>query len=489
MEDAAAAAVAAGALPLYCEANANDFEALLASVGSAQVVLLGESSHGTHEFYAHRVRIAQLLIEQKGFSMVCIEGDWPSTCSVNRYIKFDDHGGGTGDVAATAMEATAEFADEFPTWMWRNRPTLELVEWLKERNVIASFDDSTEPVSMYGLDLYSLHRSAAAVIAYLDAVDPGMAAVARDVYRPFELYSTPQAYGEACCPPSGAIYCEGGEARIARIQREVEGLLAKLQARNRDDYYGLASPQEQFSAEQNAEIVVAAEEYYRAQWGVGGGHANGWNTRDQHMANTVVRLRQHHEIYAKCGGFGAPKTIIFAHNSHIGDARATAMGGGVAAAVSSDDAAAAAVLDAAAEWNLGQMCRQSFGAENVYLLGFSTNSGTVTAAPKWGSPPRCERLSTGLPGTMEALLHEAQLLLEGEGDGAMLVIFRAQPAAATTPPRASTCSEMRSVLATPREHRFVGVVYHHDTPAAERASHYIRCNLADEFDALVHTRV
>ena len=269
-------------------------------VGDAQLVLIGEASHGTSEFYAARAQMTRRLIEDRGFGAVAAEADWPDAYRVNRYVR-----GGGDD--ATAEEALRGF-ERFPTWMWRNAAVLDFVGWLREHNGRPGRDERAK-AGFYGLDLYSLYRSVHEVISYLDRVDPAAADRARKRYACFDQFSDDdaQVYGFA------AAFGAGEEC-----EREVVAQLVDLQ-RHAVEYArrdGLMADDELFYAEQNARTVRAAEEYYRAMFS---GRASSWNLRDRHMADTLDALAGHLTRQR-----GAPaKIVVWAHNSHLGDARAT----------------------------------------------------------------------------------------------------------------------------------------------------------------------
>src|SRR5882724_11374541 len=323
------------AQPLAGEAR--DYDALLQLIDDARLVLIGEASHGTHEFYFERSAITKRLIAEKDFSILAIEADWPDSARVHRYVR--------GMPAASADEALSGFR-RFPTWMWRNMVVVEFVEWLRGFN--KDLDPKRAPVGFYGMDLYSLHASIDAVLGYLEQADPDAATRARRRYSCFEHFSQePQEYGYAAT--AGIIEsCEDEVvAQLTEIQRNAAAFLT------RD---GQAGADELFFAEQNARLVKNAEQYYRSMFR---GRASSWNLRDRHMVETIEALVAHFN------GSRQPKAIVWAHNSHLGDARATEMGG-------------------RGEVNVGQLVRERFGSEAV-LIGFSTHHGSVTAASDWGT--------------------------------------------------------------------------------------------------------
>ncbi|MGK8522702.1 erythromycin esterase family protein [Nocardia asteroides] len=386
-------------------------------VGDARLVLIGEASHGTHEFYAARAEMTKRLIEEKGFGAVVVEADWPDAYRVNRYIL------GRGE-DSSADQALRGF-ERFPIWMWRNTVVREFVDWLREHN--ARIPRPGGRVGFYGMDLYSLYRSAEDVIRYLDEVDPDAARRARERYACFEQHGTEgQEYGYAAAF-GGRSSCEQEAiAQLVDLQRH---------AADHAGQDGAVAADEQFFAEQNARLVRSAEEYYRTMFG---GRVSSWNLRDQHMVETINALAGH---LGRQRGIPA-KIIVWAHNSHLGDARATEVA-------------------SAGEWNVGQLIRERYH-DRCRLLGFTTYTGTVTAADDWGAPADRKQVRPALDGSVEKLFHEV-----GAGDS-WLDLRAAGPASA-----------LRSALLE----RAIGVVYR---PRTERRSHYYLVRIADQFDAVIH---
>jgi erythromycin esterase-like protein len=408
----AAAAIRDRAHPLT--GSVIDYGPLLDLVGDRRLVLIGEASHGTHEFYRERAVLTKRLIAEKGFTAVAVEGDWPEAERVNRFVR----GRGEGSDAADALEGFRRF----PAWMWRNADVLDFVGWLKAENEGRPF---AERAGFYGLDLYSLHASMDAVVAYLERVDPEAARRARHRYACFDHSGRDaQAYGQAVSlglEPS----CESeAVSQLVELRRASSRLL------QRD---GPMAADEQFFAEQNARLVANAEAYYRAMFHA---QALSWNLRDRHMAETLDALLGH----LSRGGRRA-RLVVWAHNSHVGDARATEMG-------------------AAGEWNIGQLVRQRHGSDAL-LVGFTTYAGTVTAASDWHGAAERKRVRPALPGSYEALFHETGL-------PRFLM-----PLSETSLPQ----------LREPRLERAIGVIYR---PETERASHYFYASLPDQFDAVLH---
>lgn len=392
-------------------------EVLSELIGDARVVLIGESSHGTQEFYRARAEITKWLIEEKGFCAVAAEADWPDAYRVNRYVR-----GGTDD--NTAEQALRGF-ERFPAWMWRNVVVRDFVEWLRENNRRCAQHNRPQ-TGFYGLDLYSLHRSMHEVIGYLDTIDPLAAARARKRYGCFDHVSADdgQAYGFAAAFGAGPS-CESQVVeQLIDIQRNA------LDYARRD---GLLAEDEVFYAEQNASVVRNAEEYYRAMFR---GRVTSWNLRDKHMAQTMEALLEHLSRRSE-----APRIVVWAHNSHVGDARATE--------VSSDG-----------QLTLGQLARERYGPD-CRLVGFSTYTGTVTAASDWGGVAERKMVRPALAGSIEELFHET---------GRPEFVVTRDGAAATA-------------LDVVRLNRAIGVIY---LPATERQSHYFHVRPAAQFDAMIH---
>ena len=410
----AAEAIAELARPL--QGVRDDYDPILELAGSARVVLLGEATHGTLEFYRERARITKRLIQELDFNAVAIEGDWPEAYRVNRYVRNQS-------MDIDADEALSGFR-RFPVWMWRNVEVLRFVTWLRARN------DQTrgqEPdVGFYGLDLYSLHASIEAVLAYLDRMDPQAAARARARYHCFDHFgSNVQEYGNA----AALGLSESCEDEVVRQLIDLQNQRDHLARQD-----GLDAEDDYFYAEQNARVVKGAEQYYRTMFR---GQVASWNLRDTHMADTLDFLLTHLDTQ-----LGQARVVVWAHNSHVGDARATEMG-------------------AAGELNLGQLTRERY-EDAAVSVGFTTYAGSVTAARDWGEPPGRQRVGSGLAGSCEDLLHDA-------GISRMLIDFRGDQAA--------------EVLHPERLQRAIGVIYR---PETERQSHYFYAHLADQFDAVVH---
>ncbi|UXA18993.1 erythromycin esterase family protein [Mycobacterium sp. SMC-4] len=394
-------------------------------IGDARIVLIGESSHGTHEFYEARAEITRWLIEEKGFCAVAAEADWPDAYRVNRYA----HGQGDD---GSAEEALSGF-ERFPAWMWRNTVVRDFVGWLRAHNAQRR-TEGKRAAGFYGLDLYSLHRSIREVVDYLDDVDPVAARRARQRYSCFEHTSADdgQAYGYAAAFGAG-VSCE----RQA-VEQLVELHRHGLEYLRHD---GLPAEDELFYALQNAQTVRAAEAYYRAMFGA---RVSSWNLRDRHMAQTLEALLGHLDRHLdRRGGVEPARIVVWAHNSHVGDARATEVG-------------------ADGQLTLGQLVREKFG-EAARLIGMTTYSGTVTAASQWGGIAERKVVRPALNGSIEELLHEVD-----------------RPAFMVS---GAICRAAAEPLDTVRLARAIGVIYQ---PATERQSHYYHVRPGGQFDAIIH---
>jgi erythromycin esterase-like protein len=405
------AAIRASARPL--SGGAHDYDDLLDLVGDARFVLLGEATHGTHEFYEERARITRRLIEEKGFHAVAVEADWPDAYRVNRYVR------GQGD-DADANDALAGFV-RFPNWMWRNTDVASFVDWLRAHNQ----NSGGRQVGFYGLDLYSLFTSMQEVLGYLDKVDPQAARIARERYACFDHYhEDSQHYGYSASLNLSASCEEGVIEQLHQMHQRHHEYVNKDGG---EDAF--------FYAQQNARLVKNAEEYYRTMFR---GRVSSWNLRDSHMAETLDALARH------LSKDGEPaKIVVWEHNSHIGDARATEVG-------------------ELGEWNVGELARKAYDGE-TRLIGFSTYEGFVTAASEWDGPAEHKRVRPGMPGSYEELLHNAgieRFLLNLRGD---------DPA--------------RFALMERKLERAIGVIY---LPRTERQSHYFSAQMAIQFDAVIH---
>lgn len=383
-----------------------DLGSLLERIGDARVVLLGEASHGSAEFYRMRDQITRTLIRDRGFTVVAAEADWPDAARINRYVTH----------LPPVPGEPAPFT-RFPTWMWRNEEMVEFVEWLRTWNGPRPWH---QRVSFYGLDLYSLYTSIAAVLRYLDGIDPDFARLARARYAcltPWE--GDVAAYGAAALKHQQTC-----EAPIVAMLNDL--LRRRLDYIQRDGAHFL-------DAVQNARVIANAERYYRIMYH---GSVASWNLRDSHMFDTLESVLLHHGPESRA--------VVWAHNSHVGDAAATEMG-------------------QRGEHNIGYLVRQAFG-EQSYRIGFGTDHGTVAAANNWDEPMRIMAVRPSHPESYEALFHESEV-------EAFLLHLREpdQPA-------------LREALLSPRLERAIGVIYR---PETELQSHYFQAILPEQFDEYI----
>lgn len=396
-----------------------DYDGIIELVGDRRIVLLGEASHGTHEFYRERARITMRLIDELGFDAVAVEADWPDAYRVNRFVQ-----GRSDDLHPVA--ALGDFT-RFPAWMWRNGDVVTFVHWLRERN--DAYPDPRDKVGFFGLDLYSMRASMEAVVTYLSWADPPAAAAARERYACFDMFP---GYGHHDAHAAG-------QDRLASCEEEVVAALIDLHQRKAailaED--GWLAEDEYFFAEQNARLVLSAERYYRQMVR---GQASSWNLRDRHMANTLESLLVHLNREQ-----GHAKVVVWAHNSHVGDARATELG-------------------RRGELTVGQVVRQRH-PRDACCIGFTTHHGRVTAASEWGGPAERKRVRPALDHSYERYFHD------------LVVDSGAQPDFWIPTGR------NRMSLPTNLLQRAIGVVYR---PETERTSHWFHADLTRQFDAVIH---
>ncbi|MGA1191921.1 MAG: protein-L-isoaspartate(D-aspartate) O-methyltransferase [Bdellovibrionota bacterium] len=388
-----------------------DLSGLLDRIQDSRVVLIGEATHGTSEFYAMRARITQALIEQKGFSIVAIEGDWPDAFHINSFL----HGR-----KPIEREGFIPF-HRFPLWMWRNLETAHFLSWLREYNALRR--DEEKRVHFAGLDIYSLYCSMEAVLTTLEQINPDVACTVREEYGCLSPWKgDPGSYGRAVL--SGAHEdCE----------QEVLSVLRELLHRRMDMCIGENGNSDLMNVIQNARVVVNAEEYYRTMYY---SSTSSWNLRDQHMFDTLLQLLDMHGSESRA--------VVWAHNSHIGDASATEM-------------------SRRGELNIGQLCREHF-LEEAYNIGFGLNGGVVAAASRWGGTMERKRVRPALEHSYEGLCH------------------RSQVPAFFLPLRCPAREEVRHELLEPRLERAIGVIYR---PESERISHYFQATLPKQFDEYI----
>lgn len=337
-----------------------DYDGLLSMVGDRRFVLIGEASHGTHDFYRERARITRRLIDDFGFTAVAVEADWPDSHRIDRWVR-----GRSEDPDARA--ALADFR-RFPAWMWRNADVVSFLEWLRARNDAQAFDETK--VGFYGLDLYSMRTSMDAVVDYLSRVEPAAAEDARLRYACFDMVEGEgQRYGHAVMTSRMAACEDEVIAQLLDLRESRLRLLAQDGWFAQDDF---------FVAEQNARLVLNAERYYRQMYR---GNVSSWNLRDAHMAETLTALAQHLDSRGT-----RARIVVWEHNSHVGDARHTEMG-------------------RHGEWTVGQLVREQW-PDDCLVVGFTTHEGSVTAASEWGGPAERKRVRPSLPGSYERLFHD-----------------------------------------------------------------------------------
>jgi erythromycin esterase-like protein len=400
---------------LWFEPTADGLAPLLEEIGDARLVLIGEATHGTHEFYRTRAELTRALISTRGFNLVAVEADWPDAYRVNQWVRH----------AVTESEAETALADftRFPRWMWRNREVVAFIHWLRMHN---ASQPAASRVGFYGLDLYSLHASIEAVLTYLKKVDPPGAERARYRYGCFEHFGEDtQAYGYAASFGLSRSCEDDVVAQLVDLRHRA------AEYARRD---GRIATDEYFFAEQNARLVRNAEQYYRSMFG---GRVESWNVRDTHMMETLEALIAH--VQQTTGG---ARAIVWAHNSHLGDARATQMG-------------------ESGELNLGQLVREKYGPKS-FLVGFTTHAGSVTAASNWDEPAQRKRVRPSIAASYERLFHDTGL------DRCLLLLRD---------------GALRQALQDERLERAIGVIYR---PESERLSHYFRARLREQFDAVLH---
>lgn len=390
--------------------NVKDLQPLLDRIGDAKIVMLGEASHGTHEYYTWRAQLSKKLIEEKGFNFIAVEGDWPDCYRLNRFIK------GYDTDSKNVFKVLHEF-NRWPTWMWANWEIAALGEWIHKHNTGLP---ANKKVGFYGLDVYSLWESMEYIMQYLQKTDPAAMKVAENAYRCFEPYRKDE----------GSSYAHASAFVPELCQTEVVNLLKEIQ-RKLPQYN--TDHENVFSAEQNALVAVNAEKYYRAM--IGGG-PNSWNIRDQHMADTLNRLLAFHGKNAKA--------IVWQHNTHIGDARATDMA-------------------LTGMFNTGELARKQYEDKDVVLVGFGSYRGKVMAGNSWGAPMQAMQMPDARKDSWEYLLHQA-------GNENKLLIM-------------NNFSGNPQLLENHIDHRAIGVVYN---PLHERYGNYVPTILPLRYDAFIY---
>jgi erythromycin esterase-like protein len=403
------AVISSAAVPL--SGSAQDYAPLLAAASGANRVLLGEATHGTAEFYRERARITHQLIRERGFNAVAIEGDWSPTYRVNLYVR----GLGKDRSAAEALRGYTNF----PQWMWPNSEFRDFVEQLRTFNLTLP---ANQRVGVYGADVYDLFEAADAVVGHVAQMDPEAARRIRVSYRCFEGQGRDlHRYGQAA------------QTRAASCQSQAAAVLAEV--RKLPKAATAEGEEARFAAFRSAASVAAAEEYFRTLYSGG----NSWNARDRRMADNVEAIAA--QAASLTGREG--RVVMWAHNSHVGDARATSAA-------------------ERGELNIGQLMRQQHG-DRALLVGFFTHSGTVRAASAWGEQHRVFTLNPALPQSHSDLFHRT-------GVPRFLLMLRNN-------------ATLQAQLSTPMLQRAVGVIY---VPRAEMQSHYFPASLSRQFDAAVY---
>jgi erythromycin esterase len=385
----------------------DDMKDIIEAVGDSKIVLLGEATHGTSEFYTMRAAISKQLIEQKGFNLVAVEGDWPSCYEVNRYVKgYTKH--------RSSKEALSQF-QRWPSWMWANEEIADFIQWIQNFN---QKEQGLKKVGFYGLDVYSLWESLDEILKYLERTNSADLERAKEAIACFEAYRRDgQSYGV-----SASFFAEDG------CEDEVVELLKALRLERHNT---VDDPQEEaLSAEMNALVGVNAEKYYRAM--VRGGPES-WNIRDHHMVHTLNSLI---EYYGE-----DTKVIVWEHNTHIGDARAT-------------DMAQDGMV------NVGQLVREQYGMNQVFAIGFGTYQGTVIAGSEWGSPMKRMQIPEAMPGSWEDAMHQAS-------PNDQWLNFRGKE------------ERYADIVG----HRAIGVVYH---ARFEQSGNYVPSMMSARYDGFIH---
>lgn len=400
-------AIKQSAYPLQSKAG---LQPLFDRIGDARIVMLGEASHGTHEYYTWRTHITKRLIEEKNFNFIAVEGDWPDCYRLNRFVKgYDTESKGAYNVLHTF--------NRWPTWMWANWEIIALADWLQKYNAVFP---ANKKVGFYGLDVYSLWESMESIMRYLKNIDKAALKIAEDAFRCFEPYRKDE----------GRSYAEASQFVPELCETEVVDLLKEVQ-RKIPQYN--TDHENVFSTEQNALIAVNAEKYYRAM--IKGG-AHSWNVRDRHMAETLERLLNFHGENSK--------VVVWEHNTHIGDARAT---------------------DMASEgmFNIGELARMQHHEKGVVLVGFGSYKGTVMAGKSWGAAMRKIEMPEARKGSWEYFLHKA-------GNENKLLLM-------------DELATNDMLMEHPIGHRAIGVVYN---PAYELYGNYVPSILPLRYDAFIY---
>jgi erythromycin esterase-like protein len=367
--------------------------------------MIGEASHGTHEFYHHRAEISKLLIKEKGFNCIGLEADWPDTYIVNEYVLNSPN-----NTSKNATDSLRGYT-RFPLWMWRNTVMVQFIEWLRQFNFY-----STNKCELFGMDLYSLEQSRDAVLAFLDKYDlkmPGLLEIAEKAYK--------------------------NSSRRRANSKKADDVIKAL------EQYLIKYPHfdELFAALQNARCVKGAAEYYTA--------SNTWNYRDIFMVETLKRVMERKSQRCRV------KTIIWAHNSHVGDSRYTHK-------------------QSRGELTIGKLIRDHWGLERTVSIGFTTYNGFVTAADEWDLPCKYKKVNDGMSGSIEEVFHKVSENIMNVG---FMIIFRSK----TSENYLAEKSVIEDLSKRAYLERAKSVIYR---PNTERRSHYFDCKIAKQFDIVIH---
>jgi len=433
-----------------------NYDSILPCIGDGtQVVLIGEASHGTREFYQIRSEITKRLIQDKGYTIVAVEADWPDAYRVNQYVRSHIE---TGDKNA---ERSLQNFQRFPRWMWRNEVLVPFIEWLREHN--AKINSPADEAGFYGLDLYSLNSSREEVLKYLNTVDPQLADQARKHYACFNRFSNDNGVYGLKTGLGFSTSCEKQVLQVLKDMLQKHALLMAHHNTTSEGKPGLWEQDQYFYAKHNAILVADAEVYYRNMYVQG---ANTWNIRDKHMCNTLMGLIEDLSDQSRVSKTQR-KAVVWAHNSHIGDSFYTEV---------SDRG----------EYNIGQLARENFGLDRTFNIGFITHHGSVTAAHNWDEDPHHMKVRKGLDGSYEQLFHEALEVMRMENKdpkmNKFLLNFRSNNKSENTKDHVAS-QEVIDALERRRLQRMIGVLY---KPETERSSHYMHCSIPKQFDSVIH---
>jgi len=420
-------------------AGVDPFALLLTAVGDAKIVMIGEASHGTEEFYAMRAEITERLINEKGFQIVACEADWPDCMRINKYVRNDY----ADFIDKDPVSALGEFK-RFPRWMWRNNVVADFIRWLRTMNDGRRYE---EKVGFYGLDLYSMHSSREEVTRHLEKIDPPAARRAKKLYACFDQYIS--ADEEKLDVRQYAEEHEMNEACHNEVLQVLKDMNRRYFEQIQKDS-SIAQSDKIFYAKMNAKVVMGAEEYYGNMLK---GRNQTWNIRDTHMVSMLEDLINHLEQTSN----KPMKAVVWAHNSHLGDARATERSG-------------------TGKVNIGHLVREKWGLDKTYNIGFTTYTGSVTAANEWGEPPHFFKVTPGMSGSVEQLFHQVTTIPQTPSN--FMLVMRSNTK------EIQPDKQLNQMLSSKqRLERAIGVIYR---PQTERWSHYFNTDLPRQFDTVIH---